>query len=157
MHSCIYQIMRSKDEERIDESTFFEHLGDIPADYVSDLGEDDEDDYIKALPNFLPQSMFKCEGREITFLGGDKDFIEEWKAKVRQAVDDCSTESIVSGDSTWSYLYDLKEAVSNMLDVGCRFFDNDWYVKKSTEFILDCMKMEPGTKLYVGAVIDYHY
>lgn len=51
----------------------------------------------------------------------------------------------------------MKEAVSNMLDVGCRFFDNDWYVKKSTEFVLDCMKMKPGTKLYVGAVIDYHY
>lgn len=151
MHSCIYQIMRSKDEERIDESDFYEHLDDIPADYVSDLDEDDEDDYIKALPNFLPQSMFKCEGREITFLGGDKDFIEEWKATVKNTVD-----GIVPGE--YQSLYELKKAVNNMLDVDSRFyFNEDGYAIESSEFILDCMKMKPGAKLYVGAVIDYHF
>lgn len=151
MHSCIYQIMRSKDENRIDESDFYEHLDDIPADYVRDLDEDDEDDYIKALPNFLPQSMFKCEGREITFLGGDKDFIEEWKAKVKAAVD-----GVIPGE--WQPLYELKKVVNDMLGIACRFYsEEDGYVTESTEFILDCMKMKPGTKFYVGAVIDYHY
>lgn len=157
-NSCIYQIMHSTDCERIGESTFYEHLDKIPADSVRDLDEADEDDRIKKLPNILPQSMFKCEGREITFLGGDKSFIETWKENVKQTVDDCSTGNIISGGSTWAYLYDLKNAVSNMLDVDCRFyFDNDGYTIESTEFILDCMKMEPGTKLYVGAVIDYRY
>lgn len=158
MHSCIYQIMRSKDCERIDESNFYDHLDDIPADYVSDLDETDEDDYIKALPNFLPKSMFKCEGREITFLGGDKDYIGNWKERVKLAVDDKSTVCIVNGGAKWTYLYDLENAVNNMLDVDCRFFFNDdGYAIKSTEFIFDCMKMEPDTKLYVGAVIDYHF
>lgn len=150
-------MMSSKNCGRISENVFYEHLDDIPADYVSDLSEEDENDYIAALPNILPATMFKCEGREITFLGPDRKLIEQWKGRIHQKVEDLTTDTIANGGNAWDYLSNLENAASNMLDVCCRFyFDDDGYAMKSTEFILDCLHMAPGEKLYVGAVIDYH-
>lgn len=159
MHSYIYQIEDRpvQQDDRISENYFYDHLDDIPADYVSDIEADEEEEAIGYLSDILPQSMFRCEGREITFLGGDAKFFDEWKEKVEKALLKNSSSDIANGNISWRYLYALSNAVNNVLDVNTRFYTtDDGYCTKSTEFILGMMHAAPGTKLYVGAVIDYH-
>lgn len=160
MYSYIYQIESGpcQKDERVSESDFYEHLDDIPADYVNGVTEDDEKKAIGYLSDLLPKSMFKCEGREITFLGGDEKFFDQWKKKVEKSLHGESSTDIANGRVAWSYLYKLQRVVENVLDLDIRFYSQeDGYCKKSTEFILGMTRAEPGTKVYVGAVISYHY
>lgn len=161
MHSHIVQIENHPvtEDERMREDVFYDYLGDIPADYVDEIDKEDEEEFVNdTLPRLLPQSMFKCEGREITFLGGDVSWMEDWQNKIREELAKGNPSKLVKGGLPFLYLYKVKKAVTNALDIDTRFYCNeDGYCQESTEFIFDRLHLEPGTKLYVGAVIDYHY
>lgn len=57
--------------------------------------------------------------------------------------------------------YYLKEAVENPLDVSYHFYlDGDGcqsFAEKSFAFMEFVCGLEPGTVLYIGGVIDYHF
>lgn len=161
MHSHIVQFESHPvtPDDRISETTFYDRLGDIPADYVSDLTSGQEADFINnELPHLLPASMFQCNGRELTFLGVDAEWVRSWQQKVSDELFKVKPDEVAKKDFSGFYPYRVGRAVKNALDIGTRFYScDDGYIKESTEFLFDLFRLPAGTKIHIGAVLDFHY
>ena len=61
----------------------------------------------------------------------------------------------------WSSTYYLKQAIENPLDTAYHFYLDgagcQSFAEPSFEFMQFVCTLEPGTLLYVGGVIDYHF
>ena len=157
MHSRVFQISTTQidKENYLNEDTL--NQGDNSFyDYCADISDEERKEEITNLVNsILPKGMFELVSEDTIRYTGDG--MEQWKekyvAEIRKKADAITVENMFE----WSSTYYLKQAIDNPLDTGYHFYLNGDGCEPSFEFMLFVSSLEPGTLLYVGGVIDYHF
>ena len=161
MHSRVFQISTTQidKENYLNEDTL--NQGDNSFyDYCADISDEERKEEITNLVNsILPKGMFELVSEDTIRYTGDG--MEQWKekyvAEIRKKADAITVENMFE----WSSTYYLKQAIDNPLDTGYNFYLNGdgcpSFAEPSFEFMLFVSSLEPGTLLYVGGVIDYHF
>ena len=161
MHSRVFQISTTQidKENYLNEDTL--NQGDNSFyDYCADISDEERKEEITNLVNsILPKGMFELVSEDTIRYTGDG--MEQWKekyvAEIRKKADAITVENMFE----WSSTYYLKQAIDNPLDTGYHFYLNgdgcQPFAEPSFEFMLFVSSLEPGTLLYVGGVIDYHF
>lgn len=142
-------------------SDFYENSGDF-ADYIGDEveGEERKED-IRHLAEALGDLFTLDEDGETLTYQGDYEmqvFMNEWANAIVRAASAVKGENVLD----WQPRYDVRATCKDThLRTSYRFKIEDWngdYADEPAEltsYIAD--KMKQGDKLYIGAIIDYHY
>ncbi len=161
MHSRVFQISTTQidKENYLNEDTL--NQGDNSFyDYCADISDEERKEEITNLVNsILSKGMFELVSEDTIRYTGDG--MEQWKekyvAEIRKKAEAITVENMFE----WSSTYYLKQAIDNPLDTGYHFYLNgdgcQSFAEPSFEFMLFVSSLEPGTLLYVGGVIDYHF
>lgn len=161
MHSSIFQIstMQIDEENYLNEDTL--NQGDDSFyDYCANISDEERKSEISNLVNsILPKGMFELVSEDtILYKGyGLEQWKEEYVANIRKKAEEINVENMLE----WSSTYYIKQAVENPLNTPYHFYlDGDGsqtFAEQSFEFMQFICSLEPGTMLYVGGVIDYHF
>jgi hypothetical protein len=160
MHSKIYQITEERigEDNYITERTFDEGRNDF-YDYCADIDEDDRNYAIESLAkNLLPTGMFTIVEKDtLIYNGGAEEWKDNWVKLIHQKAKAITPENITE----WiGEAYTLEKELLNPLDIGSRFV-TDTFPSNDAQQSGDFMKMicglEPGAKLYIGGVVDFHW
>ncbi len=161
MHSKIFQITTTKVDKEcyLNEDTLMQ--GDNSYfDYCCEIGEKERKYHIDILVNhILPTGMFELVDEDtIRYTGGAEKWKEDFVAGLR------SKREAVTPDTMLDYIgsvYQLEKYLKNPLETAYWFYtDADGmqsYAEQSYEFMREICGYEPGTLLYIGGVIDYHF
>ena len=160
MHSRIFQIstVRVDKENYLNEDTLQQGDGSL-YDYCAEVDDEERKQDIADLVEYaLPKGMFELTSDDtIRYNGG----IEQWKegvvADIHKKAEAITTENMLE----YMPIYNLKEALKNPLDTNYHFYldGEGWqsYAEQSFAFMEFVCTLEPGTTLYIGGVIDYHF
>ena len=160
MHSSIFQISTKpiSKENYITEETFIG--GNFSFyDYCAKMGEEERKEEISNLVTCkLPKEMFEQTSEDtILYKGGVEQWKAEFVANVRKKAEAITVENMLE----WKSVYATEKALSNPLDTFYHFYLDDdctnTYAETSFAFVKFVCGLEPGTMLYVGGVIDYHF
>ncbi len=160
MHSRVFQISTEPilKENYLNEDTL--NQGDNAFyDYCANIDEDERKEDIACLVNeTLPKGMFELVGDDtMRFNGNAEHWKEEYIANIKKSVEALTVENMLE----WSSTYYLKEAINNPLDTAYHFYldGEGWqnYAEQSFAFMRFVSELKPGTILYIGGVIDYHF
>ena len=142
-------------------SDFYENSGDF-ADYIGDEQEGDErKEDVKHLAHTLRYLFTLDEGGDTLTYRGEKA-MEAFKERWATAIGDAAGKVTAANILDWQLRYDVKRVCEEAaLYTSYRFKIEDWngdYADTPAELIsYVASKMKEGDKLYIGAVIDYHY
>ena len=162
MHSRVFQISTTQidKENYLNEDTL--NQGDNSFyDYCADISDEERKEEITNLVNsILPKGMFELVSEDTIRYTGDG--MEQWKekyvAEIRKKADAITTENMLEFVGP---VYQLEKALENPLDIAYHFYlDGEGYqsfAEKSFAFMEFVCTLEPGTILYIGGVIDYHF
>ena len=161
MHGKIFQITTAKvDEEgRLTENTIEQGDG-TNYDYCSEIDEEERKDAIAYLVNeILPSGMFELVSENVLrYNGGMDEWEEQLIANIRKKADD------IKKGNTFLFIgpvYQLAKELRKPLHTGYQFYMDEAgiqsYAEESYEFMCAVSDMQPGTLLYIGGVIDYHF
>lgn len=160
MHSRIFQIstVRVDKENYLNEDTLQQGDGSL-YDYCAEVDDEERKQDIANLVEYaLPKGMFELTSDDtIRYNGG----IEQWKegvvADIHKKAEAITTENMLE----YMPIYNLKEALKNPLDTNYHFYldGEGWqsFAEQSFAFMEFVCTLEPGTTLYIGGVIDYHF
>ena len=142
MHSRIFQISTEQidKENYLDENTL--NQGDDSFyDYCANIDDEERKEDIANLVNYLPKGMFELVSEDTIRYTGDgmEQWKEEYVANIRKKAEAVTVENMLKWSSTY-------------YGAGCQSF-----AEPSFEFMQFVCTLEPGTLLYVGGVIDYHF
>ena len=160
MHSRIFQIstMQIEKDNYLNEDTL--QQGDNSFyDYCANRDDESRKEDIAYLVNSaLPKGMFEILSEDtMRYNGGIEQWKEEYVANIRKKAEALTAENML----TWSVTYNLKQAIENPLDVAYHFYlDGEGcqsFAEPSFAFMEFVCTLEPGTILYIGGVIDYHF
>lgn len=161
MHSHIIQIalIPIDKENYLNEDTI--ETGTRGVDYTAEISDQTRLAVISNLVNsWLPKGMFSLgdELDTIIYNGGlDEWTRREWLPKIKKAAQNLSTHNIFKSLT----LFRMEKLMKNALDLGTLFYLSDenyqGYAEESTAFLEFVNTLGPGTTLYVGGVLDYHY
>jgi hypothetical protein len=162
-HSKIYQISSKPiaEDEYASPSDFYENSGDF-ADYIGDeMKGDERRECIESLADTVKDLFVLDEtGEALVFKGADalRTFCERWASAIREAAGKVTADTVLQHTPRYTVKAMCDETY---LDTAKRFAIKDWceYASPADELIeyVAGMKMRKGRKLYIGAVIDYHY
>lgn len=158
MHANIWQLATKPidEDDYASKSCFYDNTSDF-ADYVSINNEDViERDINEWLPRIL-DGLFTCNGRELTFIGS-AEFLTKWNDALKKSVEILDNENILK----FPNLYNVEcMAKYTHKDVYHRFVVEEYFgsfPETYGDFVTYAYgNLKPGDKLYVGAVIDFHY
>ena len=160
MHSRIFQIstVRVDKENYLNEDTLQQGDGSL-YDYCAEVDDEERKQDIANLVEYaLPKGMFELTSDDtIRYNGG----IEQWKegvvADIHKKAEAITTENMLE----YMPIYNLKEALKNPLDTNYHFYldGEGWqsFAEQSFAFMEFVCTLEPGTTLYIGGGIDYHF
>lgn len=160
MHSRIFQISTTRvdKENYLNEDTLQQGDGSL-YDYCAEVDDEERKQDIADLVEYaLPKGMFELTSDDtIRYNGG----IEQWKegvvADIHKKAEAITTENMLE----YMPIYNLKEALKNPLDTNYHFYldGEGWqsFAEQSFAFMEFVCTLEPGTTLYIGGVIDYHF
>lgn len=159
MHSRIFQIstLPVTRDNYIDENTFID--GDYSFyDYCANIDDDERKNDIRDLLDALPKGMFELTSENTLFYkGGAEGWKEEFVANLRRAAEALTVGNMLE----WRTTYALEQALKNPLDTDYRFYLDEEnlraFAEPSFAFMEFVCFLEPGTTLYIGGVVDYHY
>lgn len=160
MHNRIFQIsaMRIDKENYLNEDTLQQGDGSH-YDYCSEISEETRKQDIDYLVNHaLPKGMFELITEDtIRYNGGVEQWKKEYVANIRKKAEAITIENMLE----WNSTYSLKQAVENPLDTCYHFYLNgegcQSFAEQSFAFMEFVCSLKPGTTLYIGGVIDYHF
>lgn len=160
MHSRIFQISteRVEKENYLNEDTLQQGDGSF-YDYCANIGDEERKQDIADLVEYaLPKGMFELTSDDtIRYNGGIEQWKEEFVANIHKKAEAITTENM----QEYMPIYNLKEALQNPLNTGYHFYlDGDGcqtFAEPSFAFMEFVCTLEPGTTLYIGGVIDYHF
>ena len=94
----------------------------------------------------------------IRYNGGAAQWREEFVADIRSRAEAITPESV----QEWiGPVYQLEKFLKNPLDTAYWFYMDEEglqsHAEQSYEFLRQVCEFEPGTLLYIGGVIDYHF
>lgn len=160
MHGRVFQIAteRIAKENYLNEDTLSQ--GDYSFyDYCANIDDEErKDEIVWLVEHALPKGMFSLTGEDtIRYEGGMERWKEEYVANVHRKAEAVTVENMWK----WSTTYDLRQAIENPLGVDFRFYLNgdgcQTFAEASFAFMDFVNSLEPGTTLYIGGVIDYHF
>ena len=161
MHSKIFQITRTRvyQDNYLNEGTLTQG-DDSFFDYCAEIDDKERKHHIGVLVNhILPEGMFELVSEDvIRYIGGaDKwqaDFVAGMRSKAEAVTPDKVLEWI-------GPVYQLEKYLKNPLETAYWFYTDtegaQSYAEQSYEFMREVCGCEPGTLLYIGGVIDYHF
>lgn len=163
-HSRIYQISgkRIAKDDYASPSDFYDNSSDF-ADYIGDEIEDEDDrkEDIGYLANELSDLFdLSDDGKALVYKGAEavKKFKQEWADAIRQAAQEITADNALESQTRWNLRSICEET---HLRSSRRVSIEEWNTCASPmdELIewVDYKKFKTGKKIYVGAVIDYHY
>lgn len=159
MHSRIFQITTKpvKKENYLNEFTLYQGENSM-IDYCDEIDDEEREANIECLVgSVLPKGMFTRIGANvIRYNGGMQQWKEEAIAKIIEKIATITTDNYFEFD-----LYLLRKTLTNPLDTAYLFYTDaestqDW-AEESYEFMQFVSRLEEGTLLYIGGVIDYHF
>lgn len=162
MHSCIFQV----GTKPISEDNFYkpEYLYENSSDFADYIGdeytEEKRADCIKDLAKEL-EEIFTLDEKELFFTKKDKasfdKFLEKWAKAIKDSAAKIDKSSVLRGTSR----YKVESACNEThLMSSFRFVIEDYnggYAAPMSELIEYVSDMRKGRKIYIGAVIDYHF
>lgn len=94
----------------------------------------------------------------IRYNGGADKWKEEFVATLQEKAKAVTTENC----TLWiGEVYQLEKYLKNPLDTAYQFYMDEQCIngsaEQSYEFLRVVSQLEPGTLLYIGGVIDYHF
>lgn len=163
-HSRIFQvsIRPIEADDYASPSDFYDNSGDF-ADYIGD--EVEGDDRLEDIDNLAHKliDLFTLDepgGDTLTYRGDDAmaAFTQRWAAAISDAAGKVTARNILD----WQGRYDVKTVCEEAaLNTSYRFKIEDWngdYADTPAELVCYvASNMRKGDKLYIGAVIDFHY
>lgn len=161
MHSMIFQITETRvDEDNyLNEDTLTQGDGSF-FDYCAEIDEEERKAQIENLVNsVLPEGMFELTSDDtIVYKGGAEKWVKSFVADIR------SKAAAITAENAMEYVgpvYRLEQALKDPLNT-CYWFYRDAegvsvYAEQSYDFMQEVCRLEPGTMLYIGGVIDYHF
>lgn len=161
MHSKIFQITQKRVEKDsyLNEETLLQGAGSF-FDYCGEINDEERKLHIENLINeVLPKGMFELvSGDTIRYIGGADEWKQDFAKAVRLKAEDITPEKV----QDWiGPVYQLEKFLKNPLDTGYWFYMDEngvqSYAEQSYEFLREVCALEPGTLLYIGGVIDYHF
>ena len=160
MHSRIFQISTTRVEKDnyLNEDTLQQGDGSF-YDYCANIGDEERKQDIADLVEYaLPKGMFELTSDDtIRYNGGIEQWKEEFVANIHKKAEAITTENM----QEYMPIFNLKEALQNPLNTGYHFYlDGDGcqtFAEPSFAFMEFVCTLEPGTTLYIGGVIDYHF
>ena len=129
-------------------------------DYCAEIDDEKRKEDIRYLVNTaLPKGMFELVGDDtMRYIGGVEQWKENFVTNIRKKAEAITTENMLEFVGP---VYQLEKALENPLDIAYHFYlDGDGYqsfAEKSFAFMEFVCTLEPGTILYIGGVIDYHF
>lgn len=162
MHSKIFQITT----KRLDKSRFLNEFTLKQGqfcwyDYCKWISEYERTIHIDDLVmDALPKGMFtRISEDEIRYNGGIGLWKKELMDKIKEKAAMIKAETIM--DAHCTPIVELLRLLNNPLDIDYNFYLHEdckeIYAVESLEFVQFVSKIEPGTILYIGSVIDYHF
>lgn len=161
MHSKIFQITQTRvdKENYLNEDTLMQG-DDSYFDYCAEIDDEERKKHIDYLVNhILPKGMFELTSEDtILYKGGAEKWKEEFASEVRKKAEAIIPDKVLE----WvGPVYQLKKFLKDPLDTGYWFYTDaegvQSYAEQSYEFLREICTLEPGTTLYIGGVIDYHF
>lgn len=156
MHSCIFQVSTKpiSEGDYVSPEYFYDNSGDF-ADYIGDpITGKHRLDSIKYVFELFG-NMFTINKDVITF-NGLGNFVRKWNDYMRELSSNLDDNEYKQYDM-WRIGCATKET---HLYICSRFFIEDWNeCAGPAEDLIDFLqhRAKPGDKLYIGAVIDYHF
>ena len=157
MHSNIYQIstMPIDKEDWLTPSYFHDNSQDF-ADYIGDAYDGEErKECINSLGDLF-DGVFTMDGESLIYNGSDK-FVEDWCKEIQRRAASITPQTIFENVN----LFRLKKLTDTThIDISSRFYIEEWNgcSGAADDLIGFChYKLNVGDRLYVGAVIDYHF
>ncbi len=160
MHSSIYQVSIQPIE--VDDYAKPDYFYDNSNDFADYIGEewtgDNRKEDIKWLAHTL-SDLFDLDetGEILVYKGGMDVFKEKWTAAIHKAAEEVTDDNVLESMPRW-YAKNVCEKTHLYSDY--RFSIENWNdypnpLDELIEYVAD--KMKPGDKLYIGAVIDFHF
>lgn len=160
MHSSIFQIseMPIDKENYLNENTLQQGEGSY-YDYCANINDEERREEIADLIKTLPKGMFELvDDDTIRYNGGADKWKEEFVATLQEKAKEVTTENC----TMWiGAVYQLEKYLKNPLDTDYQFYMDEQgitgYAEQSYDFLRTVSELEPGTLLYIGGVVDYHF
>ena len=162
MHSVIYQI--SDQPITIDEFIGIDHIevGDMTSfDYAYEISVEEREECIRDLvKRILPTGMFTLgeDGGTLVFQGGFTEWRKSYLDIIRCKMEEIDEENIMK----WvGPAYQLQKTILNPLETDALFITDfaDCYgqAERSRELMTMIGNLQTGERLYIGAVMGYHF
>lgn len=161
MHSKIFQITETRvsKDNYLNEDTLTQG-DDSFFDYCAEIDDEERQFHIDNLVNnILPKGMFELVSDDtIRYKGGAERWREDFVADIRSRAEALTPESV----QDWiGPVYQLEKFLKNPLDTAYWFYMDEEGLQsnaeQSYEFLRQVCEFKPGTLLYIGGVIDYHF
>lgn len=159
MHSFVYQIHTAPipEEAYLSEDVIQERKSEV-IDYADQLyGSEREEAISRLFSRLLETGMFAInDDFTATYIGGFDKALEAWANRIK------SEAGAINAGNVLQYRgrANLRDATINPLDTACLFCtyysDDSGSPEYSEELYQMIAGMEPGDKLYIGGVYDYH-
>lgn len=161
MHSKIFQVGTkpiSKDDYA-SPSDFYDNSSDF-ADYIGEPIDDNErEEYVGYLAHAL-RGVFKPAGRDcLVYLGDDalNAFLQEWADDIRRQANELTAENIMKDVRLYNIRATTKET-HRLEDFRIHIEEwNGWAGPFGDIIEFANNQLKEGDKIYVGAIIDYHF
>lgn len=161
MHSRIFQITKERVDKncRLNENTLTQGDGSN-FDYCSEISKEvRKEDIIFLVEKMLPKGMFTLTSDDtMRYNGGTEQWKEDFIANIRNKA------AAITPDNMLEWIgpvYQLEQALKDPLCTGYQFYTDENglepYAEQSYEFMRWVCTLTPGTTLYIGGVIDYHF
>lgn len=162
MHSTIFQLSTSPipEEDWVNPEHFFEEQG-WNFDYVDDktLDSQEKEERIANLCSHLSE-FFEYNGNdEIVFKGIDANFLKKWARAINVKAFAVDEDNVLQ--------YGIRRDIDRVLtqthkEEDCRFYIPEWDGGEKSHPIVGLISwladyVKVGSKLYVGAAIDFHF
>ena len=161
MHSTIFQITKTRVEKEnyLNEDTLMQ--GDNSHfDYCAEMDDEVRKEEIDYLVNhILPKGMFELTSEDtILYKGGADKWKEDFVSEIRKRAEAITPDK---GQDWIGPVYQLEKYLKDPLGTSYWFYTDEegvqLYAEQSYEFLREICDLEPGTTLYIGGVIDYHF
>ena len=158
MHSKIIQIATApiKSVDYCTADQFYENSSDF-ADYIGDELYGDIRKKIIAHVAYTLSELFTQDGEALVYNGKVKSFIRKWYSAIKK-----EAKKLDSTKFDTINLHKVKQTISEThIGTAYRFYIDEWngYAAPCSDLIdfVSSMNLKKGDKLYIGAVIDYHW
>lgn len=161
MHGKIFQITKTRVAEDcyLNETTLMQG-DDSFFDYCAEIDDEERRFHIDNLVNdILPTGMFELISEDtVRYNGGAEQWREAFVNDIRRRAEAITPDSV----QQWiGPIYQLTNFLKNPLNTVYRFYMDEeglqCCAEQSYEFLRQVCEFEPGTELYIGGVIDYHF